>query len=265
MVSAKSFSFGLPIWRIMGDTLAAATDPSLLVVELRNREDVVWAGLNTSTQQLIWQHTFEQTDWWTSTIGCYNGTLLLHRYASNEQPAPKGLLAVNAANGHVRWELNQLSFVQTDGSFLQTAQQNAAQMLTYQWHILANGEKLPEMPATWTAPAPDSAWSDSILYPPNNVYYSFLSNFVSKKTGQNPVQTINYAEINACIVLLYYFYPQDSNTLSRSLLILDSKKTVLWHEISSSFGDSTSFGGFIHGQNQVIYLRSELELLVLNF
>lgn len=250
---------------MLSDTLAAPSESHLLIVELRNREQVVLVGLNLNTQQQIWEQTLQPTDWWASTIGCYNGTLLLHRYASNEQPAPKGLLAINAANGQIIWELNQSSFVQTDGYFLQTAQQNSAQTLTYEWYTLANGKKLPEMPANWAEPARVSAWSDPILYAPSNVYYSFLSNFILKKTGQNPVQTINYAEINACIILLYYFYSRDFNTLSRSLLIVDSKKSVLWHEISNDFGDSTSFGGFIHGQNQMIYLRSELELLVLNF
>ncbi|TAH08283.1 MAG: DUF4905 domain-containing protein [Runella slithyformis] len=265
VIHSQSFSFNLPVWRIMGNILADASVPTLLVLELRNRDQVAWANLNLSTGRLIWQHTIETTDWWTGSLGCYNGILLLHRYANAEQPAPTGLLAVNADDGKVRWELKKAVFVQTDGHFMQIAQRNAAQEPAYEWRQLTDAQPIVEPPQNWIAPNQDSTWLTSISYAPTNQYYDFLSHFIANKTGQQPVQIINYAEIDGCIVLLYYFYSPNSITLSQSLLVIDSTKKILWHEISSNLGDSTTLGGFMHNQNQVIYRRSELELLVLNF
>ena len=236
---------------------------SLLILELRNREKVEWCGLDLATQQTVWQGALSDTNWWTGSIGCYNGLLLLHQYQNQEQPAPKGLLAVNARTGKTVWQLDGCSFSKTDGQCLQTLRRGATGEPQQEWWNLADGEKRLEEPTFFDAQT--AAWSLPVAYSENNFHYSFLSHFIEQQTGQKAVKTINYAEISGCVVLFYYFYDSNFDTLPRSLLVIDSTKKVVWHEISSSSSDSTFSGQFFYNQNQMVSLRSEQELLVLNF
>jgi Domain of unknown function (DUF4905) len=256
------FAFDLPIWRI-SENLLAPDAPHLLLLELRNQQEVAWAACHLDTGQTLWQHTPAQTNWWTSMVGCYNGTLLLHRYASTEQPAPNGILALEAHNGNLRWEHSEGVFVQTNGQLLQTVRRNAAQNATYEWWQLWDGKKEANTPENQPHTNPNHTLSTSLVYAPDNQYHDFLSKFIQKTTGQQALQTINYAEIGSCIAFLYYFYPQNSITLSRSLLVINTAKEVLWHEISSNIGNSTEFDGFMYDHGQILYLRSEYELTVL--
>ena len=263
LITHNSYLTDLPIWRVETDVFGAISTDNLMVLELRNREKVEWCGIDLNTQKTLWQGTLPDTNWWTSSIGCYNSLLLLHQYQNNEQPAPKGLLAIDAQTGRTIWQLNNCAFAKTDGQFLQTLRPNAAGEQIKEWWILETSEQLPNEPTF--AEAQTAAWALPVAYTENNFHYSFLRDFIEQQTGQKAVKTINYAEIEGCVVLFYYFYDTISDTLPRSLLVINSMKKVIWHEISSSSSDSAFSGQFLYTQNQMVFLRSAQELLVLNF
>lgn len=232
-----------------------------MVLELRNEKKVEWCAIDIETREVIWQHSFPETDWWTSLIGFYAGKILLHTYTSHEQPAPKQLLAVEALSGKISWILDGCKFEQTDGITFQTSRTFPEQPLILEHWSLSDGQTVasPLSPITQES----TFWKFPIVHEETSPYYSVIWQFIQKITNQAPQKAINYGEIAGHILFFSYLYPANAITLSRSILVVNSTKTVLLNEKIDSDIDSTAFGECFYSEHHIIYLKKLDELVVL--
>jgi len=218
--------FELPIWRILYDKNPQLATENLLFFELRDKDSVEWCTLNTHTNLLLWQRKEPISGWWTSAVSFEAGIIYLNQYDDAEQLLPKK-----------RWIINAL-----DGSLMETQVQK-----------LANT----------TAPLNQSAWQTSVTYTEGNVYYTAISHFIHEITGRKPQNTINYGEIFGNLLSFQYFYASNAITLSRSILVVNSSKAVLFHETIDSNVESIGSEEYLYDNKNLIYLCQKDELVVL--
>ena len=219
------FTFDLPIWKIVYDTGSSTTSNKLLLLELRDKNQVQWAILDTQQMEILWQR--DLADWWWSVVAFENNKIHLHQYDDAEQFVPKKRLTINASTGIIE-------------------QQN-----TYQYSI--------------KDPVKNIHWKTSIAYEEDNPYYSKICEFIVHYTSQNPHKTINYGEYFGNIIVVYYFYNSNTFTLSRSILVVHKSKYLHLHQIIPLDVDGGILNEFLYDSNNIIYLHKPNEISVLKW
>jgi len=261
MVAPQRFHFGLSVWRVMLDAFSTAQTENLLVLELRNQTKVEWCALDVNTSQIVWQHTLPNTSWWTSLIGFYSGVILFHTYESSEQPAPKQLLAVDAFSGAQLWALDDCKFESTDGHYIKTSRIDATLTLQFNFYQLADGKNT--MLYSLEERKVDSFWKTPVLHQTSSPYFLDLCRFVENRTGEKPQKVIKYGEIAKHILFFQYLYTTNAITLSHFILVVNSSKKVLWHEMIDSDINTSLFAGCLYNDHCIVYLKNLSELVVL--
>ncbi|WP_428658750.1 DUF4905 domain-containing protein [Runella sp.] len=261
MLTTQSLSLSLPVWRILYDSLPIPATKQLLILELRDKNQLKWCVFDCETCSLLWEKTFSETTWWTGAIGFYSGILLLHEYSGSDQPAPKKLFAINALTGEVNWVVEGSKFEQTDGINLQTSRLRPESAPIIEQRLLSTG-LTADFPVVVTK-IPVAQWQSPLVYDEPNQYYSVICRFIEKITGNTPEKAINYGEISGHVLFFYYFYSANAITLSRSLLVVNSTKTVLLHDTIHSEVESAAFGEYLYDNHHVVFLRKVDEITVI--
>ncbi|MFN4147914.1 MAG: hypothetical protein ACK4GN_19150, partial [Runella sp.] len=168
----------------------------------------------------------------------------------HEQPAPHGIVAVEIATGQQKWQIDKHTFVETDGQTLRALSYNPIQSTAIS-HCFSLSSGL----LTSSAIKPTSAlagWKKTQAYTEQSEYYVKLAQFVWKIVAKNPTKAINYGEIDTKLLFFQYFYETNAFTLSRSILVADTTKSVLWHETIESDVDSDAFGACLFNQHCIV-------------
>lgn len=261
MLDTQHFSFSLPVWRILNDTFPNAATSRLLILELRDKEQLKWCALDCETGSVRWEKKITGTTWWTAAIGYYSGILLMHEYAGSEQPAPQTLLAADALTGEIVWTLEGCTFEYTDGVNLQTSQRSPESASIRENRSLFTGLSVDFLPLSEEKPR--THWQSPTVYSEHSPHYSVICRFIEKMTGHFPQKAINYGEISGHVLFFYYFYPTNAITLSRSLLAVNSTKTVLLHETIHSDGEGAAFGEYLYDNHHIVFLKKVDEITVI--
>lgn len=261
MLVSHNIRFELPIWRVLYDVIPTSATQTIIVLELRDKTKVEWCALHVETGKVIWKHAFADTDWWTGLIGFYAGKLLLHAYTGSEQPAPKQLLIIDALSGNLSWMLSGGKFEGTDGMTIQTSRSNPEQPLILEYWSITDGNPAE---LSFLQPIPESTfWKFPTIHEETSPYYSVISRFIQKITNKTPQKAINYGEIAGHLLFFNYLYPANAITLSRSILVVNSTKTVLLNETIDSDKDSAVFDECFYSEHHIIYLKKSDELVVI--
>lgn len=261
MLETQHFPFSLPIWRILNDTFPTDATFQLLILELRDKDQLKWCALNCETGTILWEKTIPETTWWTAAIGFYSGILLMHEYAGSEQPAPRKLLAADALTGEIVWILEGCTFEHTDGVNLQTTRRDPESTSVRENRSLLTGLSVLYFPLSGEKPR--THWQSPTTYSENNQYYSVMRRFIENITGNTPQKAINYGEISGHVLFFYYFYPTGAITLSRSLLVVNSTKTTLLHQMIHLDVEGAAFGDYFYDNRHIVYLKKVDEITVI--
>lgn len=261
MLETYNISFPLPVWRILNDTFPNAATAPLLILELRDKNQLKWCAFDSETGLKRWEKTIQNTGWWTAAIGFYSGILLMHEYAGSEQPAPRKLIAADTLTGELMWVLEGCKFENTDGVNLQTSRIRPESAPILENRVLLTG-LLIDSPLTFIEKQ-YTQWKAPVIYEENSQYYSVLCRFIEKTTGNSPQKAINYGEISGNVLFFYYFYPTNAITLSRSILAVNSTKTVLLHETIHSDAESAAFGDYLYDNHHIVFFKKIDEITVI--
>jgi hypothetical protein len=261
LLVSHNIRFELPIWRVLYDAIPTSASQNLIVLELRDKTTVEWCALHVETGEVIWKHAVVDTDWWAGLIGFYAGKLLLHAYTGSEQPAPKQLLVVDALSGNMSWTLSGCKFEGTDGITIQTSRISSEQSLISEHWALADGNPTK---SSFLQPIQESTfWKFPVIHEETSPYYSVIRQFIQKITNKTPQKAINYGEIAGHLLFFNYLYPANAITLSRSILVVNSTRTVLWNETIDSDMSRAVFDECFYSEHHIIYLKKSDELVVL--
>ena len=79
-----------------------------------------------------------------------------------------------------------------------------------------------------------------------------------------PLKAINYGEVAGHTLFFQYLYHPNAITLSHSILVINSAKTVLWHETTDSDINTKVLDECTYNDNYIVYLKKLNQLVVLN-
>jgi len=261
MLPTHTFTFSCPIWRLLFDSIPTPETQSLLAIELRDKSTVEWAVIEVESGEIYWQKTFPEVDWWTSIIGFYAGVLLFHSYAGSEQPAPKRLWAVDAQTGLFLWEIEGHVFTATDGQIIETSPVHLEVSLQTTNRYLRTGQA--SSLALSTEPLAKPTWQFPITHNESSPYYSVIERFLQKFVGKIAQKPLNYGEIAGHILFFQYLYHANATALSRSILVVNTSKTILHHETLETDVTSIALGESFYNEHHLVYLKNLQELVVI--
>ncbi len=211
------------IWALQFDENRPNSDVFLELRETDPRR-VFFACLEAETGTLRWQIDSPGDAWWMRLVAVSGGTVFLHEYPNPELPEPRGLRALDAATGTVRWHDAQGVYRASDGIRAAVSWLDAIGSVQTEIRYLTNGqastEPLGELPPSRTQ-VPHT-------YPASNAYFPVLADFVRVRTGHEPIRQMDYLEWadGDRIGISYYFYADDS--LENRLLVVSRSTNTHW-------------------------------------
>jgi hypothetical protein len=224
-MTQHTFKFDLPIWKVLYDTANTNETEQYLAIELRDKQRVKWVLIDIDTNEIIWQTTPTEIDWWT-TLSHFDGLYLtLNCYSGTNEPTASKKIMIGKLTGKI----------------------------------------MPFLPEYTHQNRDNIHRKNLIQYSESDNYYNTLSQFIEKWIGQKPQNEIFYGEIAGNIILVYYFCSLSTSSLSPFLLVVSSQKVILLHKSIDMDSDGLLSESCIYNQNQFIYLSGLNELAVLKF
>lgn len=221
----ESFTHEFPglVWKLAFDH--DGSRPAL-AVELRtpNVREATWAVVDLAENQVAWQGNADvglASDEWLGLVGIFNGTLLLHRHAT-DTPQPRGLLALDGRTGQPRWDWPGLSFLSCDGRAVLALLGGREEARAVRLALVAGEVLENETVETVFSEKSPPEIPELLHYPETGPFFAPVAAFVRKRTGHEPVEAADYLDAGACLVVAYYFYANDA--LENWLLIVDKAR-----------------------------------------
>src|SRR5690606_20156875 len=103
------------IWNMMLDE-----EGKFLILEIRQNEKhrVNFTAIALDTGAVMWDGLEFEENWWVGMTAVSNGILLLHTYADNSDPEPKGLIAFDIINQEVCWVQDEFTYLKVAGNYV---------------------------------------------------------------------------------------------------------------------------------------------------
>ena len=145
MIDQHTFSFDLPIWKLLYDTSESTDCVQYLAIETRDKDQVMWSVVDVETNETIWQKTLPETNWWTTLSGFDGQYLILDCYSGTNEPTPSQKIYVALLTGQ----------------------------------ITTNSYKIQKL-TTVQANTPLANWQNLTAYQDSDVYYDTIAQFIEK-------------------------------------------------------------------------------------
>lgn len=227
----ESFVHEFPglVWKLAFDAVGFVP---ALAVEIRQPDvrEAMWAVVNLVENQIIWQGATDVAlaqDEWLSLVGLFDGTLLLHRHAT-DTPRPRGLVALDGHTGQPRWDWPGLSFLRCDGRVVLAQFGGREEARTVRIELISgNVLENQSVEKDFSEKSPPEIL-ELLHYTETGPFFAPVAAFVRKRTGHDPVKAADYLDAGACLVIAYYFFAND--TLENWLLIVDKARNEVISE-----------------------------------
>lgn len=221
--------------------MLAYESESKLVVEVRDEANfrVTFSLFDYGKNEFTWKDVSLSESWWISIVAVNKDTLLLNRFLNKGgNPDRKSLIALNAATGSIRWEVEEFSFSDWNES-----------------EVFGHRTKDDPVPVTImleTGEVQDSNWKPQlqeqperlipVFYAEGTAHFETIKKFVSQ-TDYVPVKGVEYLEFNSSIIISIYL--QEAEKLANYLLVFketgELALTVKLGEKLAGLGSETFF------------------------
>jgi Domain of unknown function (DUF4905) len=101
LIDQYTFSFELPIWKLLYDNSESTENMQYLAIETRDKERVTWSVVNVETNETVWQQTPPETNWWTTLSGFSGQYIVLDCYSGTNEPTPSQKIYLDKTTGQV--------------------------------------------------------------------------------------------------------------------------------------------------------------------
>jgi len=262
MPTRESFTheFSGLVWKLAFDAVGSVP---ALAVEIRQPDvrEATWAVVDLMENQLIWQGAADVDlagDEWLGLVGLSDGTLLLHRYAT-DTPQPRGLVALDGRTGQPRWDWPGLSFLGSDGRTVLALPGGREEARAVRLELVLGNvlENSPVEPVSSEKSPPDPP--GLLHYPETGPFFAPVAAFVRKRTGHEPVKAADYLDAGVCLVIAYYFYA--NGALENRLLLVDKARNE-WVSERITVGPGLNPEPFAVYGNRIIFVQDKIRLKV---
>ncbi|HEY8401417.1 MAG TPA: DUF4905 domain-containing protein [Cytophagaceae bacterium] len=241
----------------------ADTVNPIIALELRSGEtrEVEFAAIDVFVGNMLWKGNPASENWWPGLKQVINGLLIIQGYKEAQQPEPKGIWVLGAANGQLLW--NNDSAVLMAGNAEELILQTSGEEKKYVKvdphsgtiiEEIANGEHIP-----FIVPAKASVLPSG-HYTSENIYFQRLAEFVKIITGLEPVKAIDYLEVNNYIIISFYIY--NNGKLNNELLVSDQDGQILFRELIGEELSGVGLETFFVFNNRLVFIKNKKELMI---
>lgn len=226
MAKPLAINFSAPFRGVLWNTLAV---PAKNILFLEQREEtrrlVTFSALDYSAGNFIWKDTSYAERWWLSLLTASDEILLLQQY-NPDHPALRSLVAVDAGNGHLRWNREEFSFERLSGACVYGFA--GAEVRNPVCLDLGSGNIVVDKPATNAEENKISGAVRPFLYTEGTPYFTTVRDFLSTKFDHRPEGGVEYLEFSGKVVISYHIRTRDG--LTNYLLVILESGAVLLHE-----------------------------------
>ena len=263
-----SVDFGAPIWQIRPDYPAG-----LLALEIRDGERLQtdFAGLDVTAGRLLGPAFRAAENWWVGLEDTQNQRLYLHGFADRKIGAHRGITAVHGATKQVLWQHEAAVFYgfsaeeiliarAAPGEDFMALDSRDGTIVT----TVVGAEAAHQMVAAFDR-ARSAQGQHPVHYPAGSEHFTLLGQFISSRTGRQPVGAIDYLETTAFFGLAYYVAVAPAE-LKNILGIYSVPDGALLHEVVlTEAGPGLSTGTFFVMQKTLLLVQERNTLVGYRF
>ncbi|PWK78662.1 uncharacterized protein DUF4905 [Mucilaginibacter oryzae] len=243
-------NYHAPIWRMEIDD---STQTLFLEIRDHANKQVSFSAISLKTGEVYFENLTTPERWLTGIEAVYNGVLLLHNYQSETGPVHKGLTAIEAASALNLWSNFTLAFDQltVNGPVVYNSQLQPKRLNLID--IKTGGIVRPYEPVL------DTPLYNLIVSPEILAAGQVDSKYLPLQPHANMVHYISYNSFR--IVSLHTLLQEQ---LTQHLYIFDQSGSVLYHDLLNAAITKLQPEAFVLHNNQLIYLKDRLAVIVLN-
>lgn len=242
--------FGSTVWRMQIDE-----ETDMLFTELRDTasKQVSFAGISLATGLLSFNKLIMPERWLTGIETAHHGVLLLHGFQSEVMPVHKGLYGVDETNGNILWTDYHLTFegISPDGTYV------------------ADGRIQPKklfLINTQTGLRIDTDIPQSVNYPDTLIMLPQMLRADQLPAHLLPLRAegnmAHYLRHNGFEIVSLHALNRDS--LTQYLYIWNDNHKLIFEDIINDGIQKLQPEAFMNYKNQIIWLKNQVELKVLN-
>lgn len=203
----------------------------VLAFEIRNnaKYNASYAAFDLKKNKFINKKIQPLESWWTSMLALKNGQLILYQYHDQQNPDLKDIFALDIKKGKQQWIHSQLQLQKVGDDSLFVIKTEGEQVISLQIDLQSG--KISQADNFASIEGKDKNQIQSPFhYHENTEYFATVREFLKGNYNIEPVQAIDYLEIDQYIIISYYEINADNNGLENSLLVLDDEGNLLMHE-----------------------------------
>ncbi len=236
------------IWRILPDTHS-----NLFAVELRDEQSrkVVFHGLDSATGEILSEIYPTHDDWWVGIECVYNQKMILHGFEDEENPTHSGVYCYDLRNGKLLWSFPSHRMNTFSHDFVLMQSEETVTIVDWSGESVAQSAKSEVIESDrLQSPSPYSQESE---------YFNTVSQFISERFGQHPIELIEYLETEQLIMISYNF--AESGKLTNQLKVLTIDGEIVLEEVLGTGLKGIGVNTFFLSQNQLIFTKDKTELV----
>ncbi|MFN6945901.1 MAG: DUF4905 domain-containing protein [Cytophagaceae bacterium] len=251
-----TITFSGQIWRLL-----PSPSETNLFVETRNADEreTSFYAIDVLTGKTLWKGVDGlENKWWIGMESVQEEVLVLHGFGDKENPGHKGIFAVSAQTGKLRWRKDDLVYSGMSGNaieatktgseerfFLDSISGNVLENVSYDQKVNDRGRM--------TFPS---------HYPEGSEYYNIVSGYIKKYIKDDCVFAIDYLEFAGLVIISYH--KKQGEKLSLNLLVLTETNEIFAREILAENLTGISADTFFIYENALIYIAEKTKLNILN-
>lgn len=203
------------MWRIRIDTACRQ-----LALEVRDPDLLLayFYTLDTGNFILHKPEINPSKAWWQGLEDAQYGLMYLHGYGDRKTGQHKGITALAANTGKAKWTLDEMAFYGFSDEGLLVYKADAPEepltAVDPATGVTLQTGLSQQTAALHTAQFSETRFRDCVypvMYKQGEPYFEDVCNFLVFQAGSKPVQAIEYAELNNCIIISYYEEGSEGN------------------------------------------------------
>ena len=244
--------FSGTIWK-----LHAVPQKPHVILELRDSEalEAHFSGLDLLDQSFFLDNQTFEDSWWMGVSAVTDQYIIFHRFEDSENPQDKSLIAFDFKNQGITQELKNHELLEVGKSHWVVRSQEEEPKVS--WLSLKDGHAVASDEVTPFTN--DAIFQYPHQYLEETEYFDTVARLVKTKLVVDPVQSIEYWQSDAHIVLSYH--TREKQGISNEIVVLDVKGNVLLQETLDQNLKGMSKDTFFLSDNRLIFVQEKKKLL----
>ena len=165
----------------------------------------------------------QAANWWETLEGCHRGILIIKQFSNVREPVSQGTLLLNMVDG----------------------QQIEKPTSNFQVTVV---------PHIFSYPQP---------FKSDDFHYETICQFIKLATQHQPVETIEYGEINNHVVISYYYVTRKE--LNQAICVIDKNRKLLLSEPLANNLSGLAAVSFLISDKNLYFVKNKHKFVLINF